>query len=106
MKFRKLRTAWSVFWGSVCALSIAMWVLSARSPFLYKTVQPLPDGSIRMTEVTITTTSVFPIWLPTLSTVLIAALPWLPWRFSLRTLLIAMTLVAVALGLIVWSVSQ
>jgi hypothetical protein len=30
----------------------------------------------------------------------IGGLPWLPWRFSLRTLLIATTLVAVALGLI------
>ena len=30
----------------------------------------------------------------------LAALPWLRWRFSLRTLLIGMTLVAVALGLI------
>ena len=28
--------------------------------------------------------------------------PWLRWRFSLRTLLIATTLVAVVLGLIVW----
>jgi hypothetical protein len=27
---------------------------------------------------------------------------WLPWRFSLRTLLIATTLVAVVLGLIAW----
>jgi hypothetical protein len=39
---------------------------------------------------------------------LIAAIPWIPWirwscRFSLRTLLIAMTLVAVALGLIMWT---
>ncbi len=32
----------------------------------------------------------------------IAAVPWLPLRFSLRTLLIAMTLVAVGLGLVVW----
>lgn len=31
-----------------------------------------------------------------------AALPWLRWRFSLRTLLIATTLVALVLGLIVW----
>ncbi len=29
--------------------------------------------------------------------------PWLPWRFSLRTLLVATTLVAVGLGLIVWA---
>ena len=34
---------------------------------------------------------------------LIAAAPWLRWRFSLRTLLIATTLVAVVLGLIVWA---
>lgn len=30
------------------------------------------------------------------------AVPWLRWRFSLRTLLIATTLIAVGLGLIVW----
>ena len=33
--------------------------------------------------------------------VIAAALPWIPWRFSLRTLLIATTLVAVVLGLVV-----
>jgi hypothetical protein len=32
----------------------------------------------------------------------IGVLPWLSWRFSLRTLLIATTLVAVVLGMIVW----
>jgi hypothetical protein len=32
----------------------------------------------------------------------ITAVPWLPSRFSLRTLLIATTLVAVGLGLIVY----
>ena len=32
----------------------------------------------------------------------LAAAPWLCWRFSLRTLLIATTLVAVVLGVIVW----
>ena len=36
-----------------------------------------------------------------------AAAPWIPWqkRFTLRTLLIATTLVAVVLGLIVWSMA-
>jgi hypothetical protein len=34
----------------------------------------------------------------------LATIPWIPPRFSLRTLLIAITLVAVVLGLIVWSV--
>jgi hypothetical protein len=35
-----------------------------------------------------------------------AALPWLPWAksFSLRTLLIGMTVVAVVLGLVIWAV--
>jgi hypothetical protein len=33
----------------------------------------------------------------------LASIPWLRWRFSLRTLLIAMTLVAAVLGLIVWA---
>ena len=42
-----------------------------------------------------------PLWLPTLVCVGLAALPWATWRFSLRALLIATTLVAVALGLAV-----
>jgi hypothetical protein len=32
-----------------------------------------------------------------------AVIPWLGWQFSLRTLLIATTLIAVVLGLIAWS---
>jgi hypothetical protein len=45
-----------------------------------------------------------PDWFAILVTATVAAIPWLPWstRFSLRTLLIATTLVAVVLGLIVW----
>jgi hypothetical protein len=45
-----------------------------------------------------------PLWFPPLVVLAIAALPFIRWsnRFSLRTLLIAMTLVAIALGLIVW----
>ena len=34
----------------------------------------------------------------------LAAIPWLPWRFSLRTLLIATTLVAVGLGAVIYAV--
>ena len=45
---------------------------------------------------------VIPDWFATLATACLAAIPWLPHRFSLRTLLIATTLVAVVLGLIVW----
>jgi hypothetical protein len=48
-----------------------------------------------------------PYWFPVLLLVAIGTLPWLPWwskRFSLRTLLIATTLVAVVLGAIVYAV--
>jgi hypothetical protein len=44
---------------------------------------------------------VLPHWFPVLLTALLATVPWLRWRFSLRTLLIAITLVAVGLGVIV-----
>ena len=43
-----------------------------------------------------------PIWTLILSIAAIAAAPWIRWRFTLRTLLIATTLVAAVLGLIVW----
>jgi hypothetical protein len=42
----------------------------------------------------------FPHWIPVLVLAALAASPWLPWRFSLRTLLIATTIVAVSLGMI------
>lgn len=42
-----------------------------------------------------------PHWFVVLVVATIAALPWLRWRFSLRTLLIATTAVALALGAIV-----
>jgi hypothetical protein len=43
---------------------------------------------------------IVPYWLVVALTATLAAAPWLRWRFSLRTLLIGMTVAAVALGLI------
>jgi hypothetical protein len=45
-----------------------------------------------------------PHWVTALWLAIFAAAPWFRWckRFSLRTLLITTTLVAIALGLIVW----
>ena len=43
-----------------------------------------------------------PFWFLAAMSSSIAAIPWLRWRFSLRTLLIATTLVALLLGLSVW----
>ena len=44
-----------------------------------------------------------PFWLVTLLVATIATAPWIPRRFSLRTLLIGTTLVAILLGLIAWA---
>ena len=45
---------------------------------------------------------VVPYWPAILLSATLATLPWFPSRFSLRTMLIATTLVAVVLGLVVW----
>jgi hypothetical protein len=45
-----------------------------------------------------------PYWCGVLLSAALAAVPWMPWRFSLRTLLIATTLVALVLGAIVYAV--
>jgi hypothetical protein len=45
----------------------------------------------------------FPIWFPVLLTSMLAAAPWIKWRFSVRTLLIGLTVVAAILGLAVAS---
>jgi hypothetical protein len=44
-----------------------------------------------------------PFWLATILVLSLAPLPWMRWCFTLRTLLIATTLVAVVLGLAVWA---
>ena len=44
-----------------------------------------------------------PYWPLALATVTLTALPWVPARFSLRTLLIATTLIAVVLGFVVYA---
>ena len=44
----------------------------------------------------------FPHWFVTILSAALAAAPWLRWRFSVRTLLIATTLIAVVLGTIVF----
>jgi hypothetical protein len=41
----------------------------------------------------------FPYWPFVATAATVSLIPWLRWRFSLRTLLIATTLVAVGLGL-------
>jgi hypothetical protein len=47
-----------------------------------------------------------PYWFLLTSFAALAAAPWFPWRFSLRNLFIATTLVAVVLGLLVYAASK
>ncbi len=44
-----------------------------------------------------------PYWYPFVFFTIAAVLPWISWKFSLRTLLAATTLVAVVLGAVVYS---
>jgi hypothetical protein len=48
-----------------------------------------------------------PFWMPTLTLATLCAIPWVHFKrtFSLRTLLIATTLIAVVLGMVVWRMS-
>jgi len=143
MKYRKLRIAWSVFWGVVALLLIVLWVRSywwvdelrelnsrhweqlsscqgwihlrrggsilapydrwnfysnrigdvgpSTLPRSFKwKISPAPQVSV-------------PHWLLAVLCSTSVAFSWLPWRFSLRTLLIAITLVAVGLGWVVYT---
>jgi hypothetical protein len=47
-----------------------------------------------------------PHWILSLCSAMIAIAPWLSLRFSLRTMLIATTLVAVVLGALVWAAAE
>jgi hypothetical protein len=51
---------------------------------------------------------IVPHWIPVSVTALFSVAPWIPCpkRFSLRTLLIATTLVAVGLGAISWALGH
>jgi hypothetical protein len=63
---------------------------------------PLPKFGIELNSAYVVL--LLPHWLKGLICLALAAVPWLNWRFSLRTLLIVMTLVAVGLGAIVYAV--
>jgi hypothetical protein len=139
MRFRKLRIAWSVFWGLACVLLIALWVRSyswydftqsggitsangklhlGRTVTItrYADYSPSPQQLIenRFGMLSITSAGVtavpsgggitIPYWLLQVPVLVLAAAPWK--RFSVRTLLIAITLVAVVLGIATYVASM
>jgi len=149
MRFRKLRIAWSVAWGSVAVLLCVLWVRSyekadaiyriSKTEIQTQLISYLGVISFRRTNLHVTELSIpvkphgwkyevrqpvsefgfsrfalvwnakelkfrAPCWCGITLATILGTFPWL-WqlkRFSLRTLLIATTLVAVGLGLIVW----
>jgi hypothetical protein len=150
MKLRKLRIAWSVAWGVLAVLLIALWVRSYWwvdsidihiSESTHECLGDLP-GVIELQRVppqwiaenildSIPVSTAFrnfenarppfpirargffslgydgvafPFWFLLLVTTAVGTAPWIRWRFTLRTLLIATTLVAVGLRLIAISV--
>jgi len=109
--------------GVVCLLLIVLWVRSywktdffgnigAQTSFAFQQghilIQPSvryhPDGLPIPTKGIsgiVAADVVIPIWLLIILNAALATLPWTSWRFSLRTLLIATTVLAVVLGFIV-----
>src|SRR5262245_56025171 len=67
-------------------------------------VPSIPEEERRPFRVVLEVGVLMQIWIPTLAALVAVGIPWLRWRFSLRTLLIATTLVAVVLGVIVYAV--
>ena len=125
MRFRKLRIAWSVAWGVVAVLLCVLWV---RSYLVYDHVEVYYpsglEGFIAYSNKGMYIVSTYGLLAPHLQSwsfgrtrwgtvfclpysltmfvvCAVSIAPWIHYRFSFRTLLIATTLVAVALGLIV-----
>ena len=122
MRFRKLRIAWSVTCGIACVLLIALWVRSIQHDYVFPEHWKNPTIQIRSysgtfevtrwvspSKWTMTPSTIIkiPYLVLTLITAAAAIAPGVRWskRFSLRTLLITTTLVAVALGLVAWLVN-
>ena len=82
-------------------LNVERWYREVRYPAQY----PMPGtlGFYYGTPTPGLTCVTLPYWFIVLVTAATAISPWLPWskRFSLRTLLIATTLVAVGMGIVV-----
>jgi hypothetical protein len=79
MRFRKLRIAWSL----MCFIALVLLLPDADTSHPSQWFMPILIGFL-----------------------LLAVGPWIPPRFSLRTLLIASTIIAVLLGLIVYATRQ
>jgi len=149
MRFRKLRIAWSVFWGLAAVLLIVLWVRSLHTSDRVSGPLPgsgfvimsrsgglgigiwrrdagegwtlhtspsqkanLPYKNLGFAEFMVNADMYrvrWRYWCLILISVALATASWIrriEWRFTTRTLLIALTLVAVVLGVVMWSVRR
>jgi len=81
MNDRKLQIAWSVAWGILFLTLIALWAL-----------EPSSDDVILVSR-----------WFAVILAGVLSATPWLESRSSLRSLLIAATIIALLLALVAWA---
>jgi hypothetical protein len=121
MRYRKLRIAWSVFFGVGAVSLIVLWISSngwndypilwgfsieQDKPFFVHLIPGGIGASImqfhRGDEPDFSGIAATPYWLLASLSAALSFIPWVRWRFSIRTLLVAITLVAVVLGLVVW----
>jgi phosphotransferase system glucose/maltose/N-acetylglucosamine-specific IIC component len=131
MWMRSYYWSYQVFWRTSASYSVGFTSLSGRlvicdcnvAPFGWEkatqfpcldwrvsdtsTIQQSPDAQFHIFSDTTGSGFMVPFWLPVLLSALsagLATIPWIrrPYRFSLRTLLIATTLLAVVLGMIAW----
>ena len=91
MKFRKLRIAWSVVWGLMAVLLAVLWVRD----------HVMPAGTVREEPFFFHIQSKLAILCSAF-----ALAPLFRWRFSLRSLLIAITVIAVVLGLVAYNLQK
>ena len=87
MRFRKLRIAWSVVWGTLCLMTTVGWLIEFLRGHHYSAI---PSA----------------IFAALTAALAITPMKGIGFRFSLRTLLIVTTLLAVVLGLIVYTTRQ
>jgi hypothetical protein len=121
-----VKTDWSTYYPSGCVLAISrlgafnisIYSVKIRSrkaaqlvtfPNDEESASMMRDnygfelGEVRLPRVHVAAkfaglTIISPYWAPLILAASLAATPWLRWRFSLRTLLVAVTVVAVLLG--------
>jgi hypothetical protein len=132
MKHRKLRIAWSVTWSVVAVLLIMLWLRSFRNVdfiprsnyqmvigfgrvyFGHPVVRPgrpkyfnadfiNEEGRPDSVFILVDAARSLDLRVAIAAALAFAFAPWLRLRFSLRTLLVVTTLIAVALWFVVWA---